>query len=686
MNEPKQTKQSKHQKQITSIIQQPSGNVSSIPFFISDTPPVDCCSCTYSTANPFSSDHRTDLLITSQKKSFKAIDTDSHMIPVLKVTDWERFNQYIEDYLNIEIVDEIILHGVDYDYYYPLVKILLTRYLKIPYILPTERQLPKIPTHLDQELILGEAIQFFLYEASLDLKLGSLKYKRRVQALINLYFIAPADQIEGKKSILKFFGFSSVEDFELFADLRELSLARANKSAITQTIEIRSLSEVLESIETPQQLLDKLWQDLAFKYYGRQDEKLILYLICFTTINAQLDRNFGIFLSGDPGVGKSSLVKTVLNLFPDDVILPYTYFSKKYFAYLADVLGTDEIRGKIIFLHELNDMDKTGSDLLRVAITEGEIEIGSVETVFQQKRGVQRKLTFKNCVFITTTIKKGIEAQLQDRLLKLELTNTDELIKNGSKHRWNLIYNPETHTVDQKFWHDFYRYYQFQTHPSVQTSSGETQPPAPANPLVKNEIHADKAGNECENKVNFQFFREFIEYSSAIDSRLMDNIRVLMENWVLFTKHYRTPVNGRYELTLNDYQFFTQSIMSYFIKPKKDIGTNMAKNELIYYHLLNGNNSMTKIKLKELTQASEQYIRTTLKTLKNANITNNPRANDAQIQVLDPLKLRKKLPMIDQGHRLANPLEIESAIKGKTPPVMESYAKRDDSGQIPEPS
>ena len=186
----------------------------------------------------------------------------------------------------------------------------------------------------------------------------------------------------------------------------------------SEVVNREDLKKARELLNDPR-LLDKIIAYFDCEYLGRVKEKKLLYLICLFT---KLGFSTLCIISGDTSTGKSSLVKTIINAFPEEQKLAFNATSEKFFLYLNQPLER-----KILTIFEL--CGAVALPFLKTFITEGVSSIGTVTKIKGELRPVEIKKSTEGLVIITTTTKQTFDEETINRGFLITLETTQDFIK-----------------------------------------------------------------------------------------------------------------------------------------------------------------------------------------------------------------------------------------------------------------
>lgn len=173
----------------------------------------------------------------------------------------------------------------------------------------------------------------------------------------------------------------------------------------------------------------------ALGYVGEETNKKILY---FSFTSRLSDNAISCIIKGASASGKSTLVQSVLNLFPKEDILQFSFITSK-----ALVHSKLDLSHKILFIQERHGAEHADYSI-RTVVSEGEISIflpikndstNDFETI-------EKRIPAKGMVYVETTTKDQIHDENQTRVFDLYM---DE-----SEKQTELILIAEAQDIDKK--------------------------------------------------------------------------------------------------------------------------------------------------------------------------------------------------------------------------------------------
>ena len=154
-------------------------------------------------------------------------------------------------------------------------------------------------------------------------------------------------------------------------------------------------------------------------YVGEEINKIMLYL-AFTS--RLMDNSISCIVKGSSASGKSSLVNTVLNMFPKAEVLKYSFLTAKALVHFQGSLSH-----KILFIQEHNGGESADYSI-RTSLSEGEISISyPVKNETTGEFETRDKLVdAKGLVYVETTTRDHIHDENQTRVFDLYIDESEE--------------------------------------------------------------------------------------------------------------------------------------------------------------------------------------------------------------------------------------------------------------------
>jgi energy-coupling factor transporter ATP-binding protein EcfA2 len=233
-----------------------------------------------------------------------------------------------------------------------------------------------------------------------------------------------------------------LEEYSVFADFRAFALRQIEEATHADTEFINSLSarlgrqifwserhtfyEALDLLEQGTFIDEALAQ--AAKFHSG-DEKLIKTLclgvlrIGFSSTSSLL--NFG--LSGSSGVGKTSALRTVCGLLPQDRVTILNSVSPKVLQFKTlneqGVSDPDYYKGRCILINEINDTSNKRYDGLK-ALAETSQDDAIIHQTTSGGKAKDLVIRGERCVMIAS-VKAPQDPQIQSRLVEFTLPKED---------------------------------------------------------------------------------------------------------------------------------------------------------------------------------------------------------------------------------------------------------------------
>lgn len=202
---------------------------------------------------------------------------------------------------------------------------------------------------------------------------------------------------------------------------RALQKPQEDAPAFSEEV-LKEAQEVLKG-----NVVGRLWEDCKNLYAGREKEKLLLYLTVMSRKVKGLPQNLMVVLRGNSSEGKSALARAVLSLINTDEIIEISYQSRTFLYY-----GVNDLSNKVLFLTEFEGSTR-GLYGLKLALTEGELLIRSVEATPQGLRPINRRIPAYSMATITTGVNPRLDDEMETRSIALTLSSDEELRHNALK-------------------------------------------------------------------------------------------------------------------------------------------------------------------------------------------------------------------------------------------------------------
>lgn len=192
-------------------------------------------------------------------------------------------------------------------------------------------------------------------------------------------------------------------------------------------------------------IMGSLLGDLEHLYAGRRKEKLLLYLVATCRKVLNLDSNPVLILRGDPAVGKSQLVRTILSLIDEKESLEISHQTPKFLYHVKE-----DLRHKVVFFSEWSATDKA-SESIKLSITEKGLAWAGVE---KNKRGelvsVYKKVDTLPMPIISTAVNPSLSPEILSRSIVVSLVGDKQLYAEALRVK-SLVPTEEKENV-KTFW------------------------------------------------------------------------------------------------------------------------------------------------------------------------------------------------------------------------------------------
>ena len=239
--------------------------------------------------------------------------------------------------------------------------------------------------------------------------------------------------IRNKKEIIeKLYSFRGQRNIskKLINDALDAWLDRIDPQKYVQWVDVREVVKQYEEWEEINQDPLNFFLSRASDIVGNEKLKIAVLL---NVVSSQLSKiRRGIYrvhliLTGSSGSGKSSTIKSILDLFYDNadeiedfVVLKLTRMTKEALGRLR----VDTLDGKVIFVEQLDNME--GVDYIREAMSEDRI------TTLTTVKDSEGNLVSKTVVipgqpaFITTNVTANVDHQIVNRSIQLYLSQAED--------------------------------------------------------------------------------------------------------------------------------------------------------------------------------------------------------------------------------------------------------------------
>lgn len=154
---------------------------------------------------------------------------------------------------------------------------------------------------------------------------------------------------------------------------------------------------------------------------GNDQAKKIILLACVSTLNQDSDYTLSVIVEGPAGVGKTSLVKSVLSFFPDEKVIKRSRMTPTALEYMDG-----DLNNTIIFIEEQSG--NQGVENTKIAISEDSLSLSTVIS----KSGVQKEDTVtkstKGVCYLSTTTQKPFDKELESRIVRIYPDFSDQYV------------------------------------------------------------------------------------------------------------------------------------------------------------------------------------------------------------------------------------------------------------------
>jgi len=160
-------------------------------------------------------------------------------------------------------------------------------------------------------------------------------------------------------------------------------------------------------------LIENIQTDI--KNMGVVGEETNVFMVYLIATSRLLDAPLSAILKGNSASGKSYLVNTVLQLFPDSEVLTYSYLSSKAMAYMK----SDALKHKVLCIFERPGAEASDYNI-RIMLSERVIRIGTVGKDEDTKRNKTQDMKVEGPIaYLETTTKSFIHPENETRLFSL---------------------------------------------------------------------------------------------------------------------------------------------------------------------------------------------------------------------------------------------------------------------------
>lgn len=189
------------------------------------------------------------------------------------------------------------------------------------------------------------------------------------------------------------------------------------------------------------ELINRFLDTCHSQYLGRDE---VLLLIKLATISRRLRRGVSVIITGTSSVGKSELLNTVLKTVTHEDKCDFTRITPQYLLYTPNSLDH-----KIVTFFEIAGANET-FHLLRTAISEGKLNLGTVQNDKKQGLHSEDKIKSSEGIVLLTTFATGkVDHELDTRIIIVEITHDRQLAKEVLKLKACKV---DTNDQDFKIW------------------------------------------------------------------------------------------------------------------------------------------------------------------------------------------------------------------------------------------
>jgi len=168
-----------------------------------------------------------------------------------------------------------------------------------------------------------------------------------------------------------------------------------------------------EDILKDPKLMDRIIEQTELKGVVRNEKsKKHILLAGTSTLNLNPDYTSNIIVEGPPGIGKTALVKSVFDIFPEDKIFHRSRVTKTSFDHMGGSLDR-----KIVFIEELSG--NQGSYSTKILISEHSLNLEVTVNNDGKHKTETKPLSANGTSFITTTTKKSFDDELESRIIHI---------------------------------------------------------------------------------------------------------------------------------------------------------------------------------------------------------------------------------------------------------------------------
>lgn len=154
---------------------------------------------------------------------------------------------------------------------------------------------------------------------------------------------------------------------------------------------------------------------------GNDQAKKSILLACVSTLNLNSDYTLSAMVEGPVGVGKTTLVKSVLSLFPSDKIIERSRITPTALEHMEE-----ELDRKIFFIEEASG--NQGTYNTKIAISEKSLSLTTVNSVKGNHKAETKCKSTIGTSFISTTTHKPFDKELESRIVRVYPDFSDDYI------------------------------------------------------------------------------------------------------------------------------------------------------------------------------------------------------------------------------------------------------------------
>ena len=199
---------------------------------------------------------------------------------------------------------------------------------------------------------------------------------------------------------------------------------KSEKPTTKEVFTSEQIEKARALLNSPDILSDMLILTRKQGFAGEERNQKLLYL-AFTSRLFMKD-SISAIVKGESAGGKSHLVGSILNLFPESDVLKFSFMTAK-----ALVHSQGDLSHKILHLAEHSGGE--GADYsIRTALSEGEISIMIPEKneITGKWETVVKRIPAKGLVFVETTTRERVHYENQTRLFDLYIDESEEQTRN----------------------------------------------------------------------------------------------------------------------------------------------------------------------------------------------------------------------------------------------------------------